>query len=166
MDILRIENVYKSFGAARVIDGISLNVPEGSVFGFIGAHGAGKTTTMKMALGLLKPDGGHIYVLDEKVRFGMTPTNRHVGYLPDVPAFYGYMRPVEYLRFCGEAAGLPASEIKSRADGLLELVGLGGADKKISGFSRGMKQRLGVAQALINRPRLLICDEPTSALDP
>jgi len=85
MDVLRIENLSKSFGGAPAVKDVSLNVPEGSVFGFIGANGAGKTTTMKMALGLLKPDGGEIFVCDEMVRFGMTATNRHVGYLPDVP---------------------------------------------------------------------------------
>jgi ABC-2 type transport system ATP-binding protein len=141
-------------------------VPEGSVFGFIGVNGAGKTTTMKMALGLLPADSGEIFVCDEKVRYGMTATNRHIGYLADVPEFYHYMRPKEYLRFCGELAGLTPSQIKERSQRLLELVGLSKANKKIGGFSRGMKQRLGVAQALINEPKLLICDEPTSALDP
>ena len=166
MGILQIQNISKSFGRNKVIDGISLDVPEGSVFGFIGANGAGKTTTMKMVLGLLKPDGGEIFVCGEKVRFGQTKTNRFTGYLPDVPEFYNYMRPKEYLRLCGEVSGLSDDLIKSRSAQLLELVGLNKLNKKISGFSRGMKQRLGVAQALINEPRLLICDEPTSALDP
>jgi ABC-2 type transport system ATP-binding protein len=164
--ILQIQNVTKSFGNTPVIRGISLDVPEGSVFGFIGVNGAGKTTTMKMALGLLRPDDGEIAICGERVRFGQTPTNRHVGYLPDVPEFYNYMRPKEYLRLCGEIVGLPDSLIKKRSDELLELVGLSKANKKIGSFSRGMKQRLGVAQALVNEPRLLICDEPTSALDP
>ena len=166
MDVLRVQNLSKSFGETQVIKGISLSVPEGSVFGFLGANGAGKTTTMKIALGLLKPSGGEVFVCDERVRFGMTKTNRYVGYLPDVPEFYPYMRPREYLRLCGEVAGLSAAAIKSRSKRLLELVGLSETNKKISGFSRGMKQRLGVAQALINEPKLLICDEPTSALDP
>ena len=166
MDILSVQNVSKHFGPVRVIDDISLSVPEGSVFGFIGANGAGKTTTMKMALGLLRPDSGAFYICGEKVRFGMTVTNRHVGYLPDVPEFYPYMRPREYLRLCGQIAGLSDAVIKSRSAKLLELVGLNKVNKKIGSFSRGMKQRLGVAQALINEPKLLICDEPTSALDP
>ena len=165
-DVLRIENLHKSFGKTSVIEGISLSVPAGSVFGFIGENGAGKTTTMKMVLGLLKPDAGEVFVCDEKVRFGMTATNRHVGYLPDVPEFYPYMRPREYLRLCGQISGLGESEIKTRSGELLELVGLSTVNRKIGGFSRGMKQRLGVAQALIGKPTLLICDEPTSALDP
>lgn len=143
-----------------------MSIPEGSVFGFIGENGAGKTTTMKMALGLLSPDAGEIFVLEEKVRFGMTKTNRHVGYLPDVPQFYPFMRPREYLRFCGEIVGLSPAQITRRSQELLDLVGLGETNKRIGTFSRGMKQRLGVAQALINSPKLLICDEPTSALDP
>ena len=166
MNILRLHHVSKSFGGTSVIQDISLDVPEGSVFGFIGANGAGKTTTMKMALGFLQPDGGEIEICGETVRFGMTATNRHVGYLPDVPAFYPYMRPKEYLRLCGRIAGLSDAVIKSRSATLLELVGLHHTNKKIGEFSRGMKQRLGVAQALINEPKLLICDEPTSALDP
>ena len=164
--ILRIQNLSKSFGNTRVLDDISLTVPEGSVFGFIGQNGAGKTTTMKIVLGLLKPNSGEISVCGEKVRYGMTETNRHIGYLPDVPEFYTYMRPKEYLQLCGKITGLDDREIKRRSDKLLELVGLHGVNKKISLFSRGMKQRLGVAQALINEPKLLICDEPTSALDP
>jgi len=165
-DVLRIEDLHKSFGTVPVIEGISLTVPAGSVFGFIGENGAGKTTTMKMVLGLLKSDSGEVFVCDEKVRFGMTATNRFVGYLPDVPEFYPYMRPREYLRLCGQITGLSDSEIRTRSGELLELVGLSAANRKIGGFSRGMKQRLGVAQALIGKPTLLICDEPTSALDP
>ena len=166
MDILQIKNLSKRFGKTQVINDISLCVPEHSVFGFIGANGAGKTTTMKMILGLLKADQGEIWLCDEKVRFGETKTNQHVGYLPDVPEFYNYMHPKEYLKLCGAITGMPADKIKSRSSELLELVGLQKANRKIGGFSRGMKQRLGVAQALLHEPRLLICDEPTSALDP
>jgi len=166
MAVLSIKNLSKSFGTNKVLDEISFEVPEGSIFGFIGANGAGKTTTMKMILGLLPSDGGDIIVCGEKVSFGATKTNRHIGYLPDVPEFYGYMRPKEYLRLCGEIAGLDSREIDRRSSMLLEMVGLAEVNKKIKSFSRGMKQRLGVAQALINQPKLLICDEPTSALDP
>jgi len=166
MDVLRTQRLTKSFGHTTVVDQVSLSVPAGSVFGFIGENGAGKTTTMKMVLGLLKPDSGEVFVCDEPVRFGMTKTNRHVGYLPDVPEFYPYMRAREYLRLCGEISGLTSADIRTRSGELLELVGLAKVNKRIGGYSRGMKQRLGVAQALINRPQLLICDEPTSALDP
>ncbi len=163
-DVLTIKGLSKSFGTQKVIDNLNLSVPEGTVFGFIGQNGAGKTTTMKMTLGLLEADGGEIIVCGETVSYGQKKNN--IGYLPDVPEFYNYMKPLEYLALCGEIAGLSKSETKDRSDELLALVSLKGVRKRIGGFSRGMKQRLGIAQALLSRPKLLICDEPTSALDP
>jgi len=146
--------------------GLNLTVPEHSIYGFIGKNGAGKTTTMKTVLGLLKADLGEIIVNGEKVVYGQTSTNQYIGYLPDVPEFYPFMTAPEYLRFCGEITGMKKAECDTRLKELLELVGLGDEKHRIKGFSRGMKQRLGIAQALLNRPKLLICDEPTSALDP
>ena len=166
MEMLRIEGLYKRFGDKQVLNGLHLSVPEHSIFGFIGKNGAGKTTTMKTVLGLLKADAGEITVNGEKVVYGETATNRYIGYLPDVPAFYPFMTASEYLRFCGEISGMKQTENEARCKELLELVGLGDEKHRIKGFSRGMKQRLGIAQALLNRPKLLICDEPTSALDP
>lgn len=166
MNILCVEGLSKKFGDKKVIDGLSFSVPENSVFGFIGKNGAGKTTTMKMILGLLRPDAGHITVCGEKVVYGRTKTNKYIGYLPDVPEFYGYMKPAEYLQLCGDITGMPPKAIRERSTRVLEMVGLSDENKRIGGFSRGMKQRLGIAQALFNEPRLLICDEPTSALDP
>lgn len=164
--MLEIRNLTKTFGGRAVVDNVSFRVPENCVFGFIGANGAGKTTTMKMVLGLLEADSGEITVCGEPVRFGATKTNRFVGYLSDVPEFYNYMRPKEYLKLCGEIVGLNKQTIQERGAELLTLVGLADVNKKIGGFSRGMKQRLGMAQALLGAPKLLICDEPTSALDP
>lgn len=166
MEILKISGLYKRFGEKEVLKGLDLSVPEHSVFGFIGKNGAGKTTTMKSILGLLRLDAGWISVAGEHVVYGQTATNRYVGYLPDVPEFYSFMTAAEYLTFCGEITGMKQRQIRERSDELLELVGLGGETHRIRGFSRGMKQRLGIAQALLNRPKLLICDEPTSALDP
>jgi ABC-2 type transport system ATP-binding protein len=166
MNVLELKNVSKHFGSLDVLSGLSFSVPEGSVFGFIGKNGAGKTTTMKMILGFLPMSGGEINVCGEPVSFGGSRTNRYIGYLPDVPEFYGYMRPKEYLRLCGQVIALSAKDIQQQTEELLGLVGLDGVSRKISGFSRGMRQRLGIAQALIGKPRLLICDEPTSALDP
>ena len=164
MDALSVKGLVKSFGTNDVIKNISFNVPMGSIFGFIGANGAGKTTTMNMALGFLERDGGEISICGEEVVFGKTA--KSVGYLPDVPEYYNYMRPMEYLSLCGQLAGMTTSQIKKRGSELIEMVGLEKANRKIGGFSRGMKQRLGIAQALLGDPKLLICDEPTSALDP
>jgi len=164
--ILEIKNLQKSFGDKPVLRGLSLSVPEHSVFGFIGRNGAGKTTTMKAALGLLRPDGGEIHVAGEKVTYGGGRTNRYIGYLPDVPEFYGFMTAREYLALCGESLGMNKADIAERSDELLALVGLAEEKHRVRGYSRGMKQRLGIAQALFARPKLLICDEPTSALDP
>lgn len=166
MEILRIEQLQKQFGKNEVIKGLSLQVPEGEIFGFIGQNGAGKTTTMKMILGLLPADAGAIYVCGNQVRFGETKTNEVIGYLPDVPEFYPYMTAMEYLKLCGQVTGMTPEKTKERSLELLGLVGLENSKKKIGGYSRGMKQRLGIAQALLNQPKLLICDEPTSALDP
>lgn len=166
MDMLTLSHVKKHFGEKTVLKDVTFSVPEHTVFGFVGQNGAGKTTTMKLILGLLKADSGEVRVGGEKVHYGDTRTNRLIGYLPDVPEFYSYMTPVEYLHFCGGITGMSASETSARTEELLELVGLSGEKRRIRGFSRGMKQRLGIAQALFNRPELLICDEPTSALDP
>ena len=166
MDMLRITGLCMRFGEKKVLNGLDLSVPEHSIFGFIGKNGAGKTTTMKLVLGLLKADAGEILVNGEKVVYGQTSTNRFIGFLPDVPEFYPFMTAPEYLFFCGEIAGMEKPEIGRRSAELLERVGLQNEKHRIKGFSRGMKQRLGIAQALLNRPKLLICDEPTSALDP
>ena len=166
MDMLTVQGLQKRFGDKEVLRGLDLTVPTHSIFGFIGKNGAGKTTTMKTVLGLLQADGGEIFVGGEPVVYGQTATNRYVGYLPDVPEFYPFMTAPEYLRFCGEITGMASGEIAERSRELLELVGLSEEKHRIKGYSRGMKQRLGIAQALLNCPKLLICDEPTSALDP
>ncbi len=166
MNILTVNNLGKKFNGKDIIKDLSFSVKENQIFGFLGKNGAGKTTTMKMILGFLKTDAGEIFVFDERVRFGNTKTNRFIGYLPDVPEFYDYMTPIEYLNLCGEITGLSKAEINERTKEILDLVGLEDENKKIGKFSRGMKQRLGIAQALFNKPKLLICDEPTSALDP
>lgn len=164
--MLHITGLCKSFGDKEVLQGVDLAVPEHSIFGFIGKNGSGKTTTMKTVLGLLKPDSGEITVNGERVTFGENNTNKYIGYLPDVPEFYSFMTAEEYLRFCAEITDMSREEIDARVSELLTLVGLIGEKHRIKGYSRGMKQRLGIAQALLNRPKLLICDEPTSALDP
>ena len=166
MSILTLTGVSKSFGGQKVLDGLTMAVSEHSVYGFLGKNGAGKTTTMKLIAGFLRPDDGTITVCGKPVRFGSSPKSLSVGYLPDVPEFYPYMTPKEYLRLCGLLSSLTRLEIEAQTAELLALVGLDGVNRHIRGFSRGMKQRLGIAQALLGKPRLLLCDEPTSALDP
>lgn len=164
--MLKINGLYKRFGDKEVLCGLDMHVPANSVFGFIGRNGAGKTTTMKAVLGLIKTDAGEIFVDGERVRYGETQTNSKIGYLPDVPEFYSFMTAREYLRLCADITGMDKNEVASRTEELLALVGLDTEKHRIGGYSRGMKQRLGIAQALLSRPGLLICDEPTSALDP
>lgn len=166
MNVLEISGLGKRFGSKQALTDVTLQVPESCVFGFVGRNGAGKTTTMKSVIGLLKPDSGEISVCGEQVKYGSGRTNRFIGYLPDVPEFYGSMTAREYMTLCGRVAGMKSADVRSRTDELLELVGLAHEKHRVKGYSRGMKQRLGIAQALINRPKLLICDEPTSALDP
>jgi len=166
MNVLTIDSLYKRFGDKDVLRGLDLEVPEHSIFGFVGRNGAGKTTTMKAVLGLLKQDKGEIFVAGEKVVYGQNTTNKYIGYLPDVPEFYSFMTAKEYLLLCGEALGIRKKLVTERSVELLSLVGLEDERHRIKGYSRGMKQRLGIAQALLSSPKLLICDEPTSALDP
>jgi ABC-2 type transport system ATP-binding protein len=159
MKMIEINHLSKRFGHKQVLQDLSFSVPKGSVVGFVGENGAGKTTTMKAILGLLPIDEGEITVCGEPVQFGSTKTNRWIGYLPDVPQFYSFMTAVEYLTFCGKIQPNKESFQPQRVMEVLELVGLEASKQKIAGFSRGMKQRLGLAQALINRPAILICDE-------
>lgn len=164
--ILNIDHVSKTFGNKQVLRDVSMSVKEGSIFGFIGQNGAGKTTTMKIILGLLKYDTGLVEVCGKKVTYGQNQTNQYIGYLPDVPEYYSYMNAREYLKLCGEITGMKKSDLGNKMEELLDLVGLTTCKSRIGTYSRGMRQRLGIAQALLNNPRLLICDEPTSALDP
>ncbi len=166
MNILEVNQLQKRFGDKTVLSDVTFSVKPQEIYGFIGGNGEGKTTTMKMILGLLKIDAGEVSVCGDPVTFGETKTNQNVGYLPDVPQFYEFMNAREYLKLCAEVTNIPADKRAARIDTLLELVSLSDVKTKIKGYSRGMKQRLGVAQALIHQPKLLICDEPTSALDP
>lgn len=159
-------DLTKSFGQYKAVDRLNLSVKKGEIFGFLGPNGAGKTTTLRMLAGLSKPDSGEIRLLGANVIFGNMHGRERIGYLPDVPECYGYMKPVEFLSFCGALFGLSESDQKKRAKELLELVGLENVTKRIAGFSRGMKQRIGIAQALINEPEIVFMDEPASALDP
>jgi ABC-2 type transport system ATP-binding protein len=161
---IEVVGLTKRFGGFTALDHIDISVEEGCVYGFLGPNGAGKTTTLRILTGLSKPDEGIARI------FGHTPGSLEArtvtGFLPDVPGFYGWMRAEEFLVFAGQLFGLDRATLGERVPLLLDLAGLTDVDARIGGYSRGMKQRLGIAQALVNAPRLLMLDEPTSALDP
>ncbi len=166
MPAIETHNLQKSFGNQLAVNNLNLHVPRGSVFGFLGPNGAGKTTTLRMLTGLASPTAGDALVLGESIRDDSRNYLGKIGFLPDVPGFYDWMRPDEFLSLAGSIFGIAGKKLKSRVAETLELTGLKGVKKRIGGFSRGMKQRLGLAQALINEPELVFMDEPTSALDP
>ncbi len=163
---IEIRNLTKVYGSTRALDSVDLTIPEGSVYGFLGPNGAGKTTTLRILAGLARPTSGAAKVLGRDVVAATNEVRAVIGFLPDVPGFYPWMTAREFLDLAGGLFGLPERVLRERVDALLDLAGLQGVDARIGGYSRGMKQRLGVAQALINAPRLLMLDEPTSALDP
>ena len=167
MKAISTDNLCKRYGKAIALDNLTLEVPENAVFGFLGPNGAGKTTTIKLLTGFSKPTGGRAWVAGEPVGDGNLTIRAKTGLLPDVPAFYDWLSGREFLHLVGEFFRLPGMEIKTRTEELLQLVDLEkAADRRIGGYSRGMKQRLGIAQALFNHPKVLFLDEPTSALDP
>ncbi|MCS0653833.1 MAG: ATP-binding cassette domain-containing protein [Bacillota bacterium] len=163
MPVVSITNLKKRFKDQEVIKGLDFQLSEGKCIALLGANGAGKTTTLKMLAGLVKPDSGTIvYEGGEKTDF-----RRLIGYLPQFPVFYEWMTGREFLEYAGQLAGLPKAEAKDRAAELLELTGIADAkNRRIGKYSGGMKQRLGIAQAIIHRPKLVMLDEPVSALDP
>lgn len=164
---IRCEGLTKRFGSVVALDALDLAVPEGSIVGFLGPNGAGKTTALRILVGLSRATSGQAWVAGHEVTLNSTALQRDIGYLPDQPAFYDWMTAREYLLFVSDLFRIPRKDGRQRCDELLELVDLSAdAGRRVGGYSRGMKQRLGIAQALINRPTVLLMDEPTSALDP
>jgi ABC-2 type transport system ATP-binding protein len=167
VEAIECRGLTKRYGKIIALDNLDLVVKERSVFGFLGPNGAGKTTTIKLLTGLSLPDKGRAWVNGKEVLPGDISFLEGVGFLPDVPAFYSWMTGRQYLKFVGELHRLEPLKIEKRCGELLELVNLKKASRrKIGGYSRGMRQRLGIAQSLINKPKVLFMDEPTSALDP
>lgn len=163
---IRTTALTKKYGEKRALDSVDLVVEEGSVFGFLGPNGAGKTTALHMLTGLARPTSGSVQILGHDIASAGNAVRAEIGFLPDVPGFYEWMTAEEFLRFVGGLFGIGRRVLDERLGMLLDLAGLGDVKTKIGGYSRGMRQRLGVAQALINAPKLLLLDEPTSALDP
>jgi ABC-2 type transport system ATP-binding protein len=169
--VLVVENLVKRFriGFFRrrvvAVDGVSFDVKRGEIFGLLGPNGAGKTTTLKTLMGLIHPTEGTLRLFGEPVT--KPAVRQRVGYLPENPYFHEYLTPRELLMFHGRLAGMSNAEISKRRDELIDYVGLGAAaNRALRKFSKGMLQRIGLAQALLAKPDLLILDEPMSGLDP
>jgi len=168
---LRIEGLTKEFrlglGRQRVValDRLDLEVEPGEIFGFLGHNGAGKTTTIKLLLGLLAPTAGRAWILDRPIQD--VAVKQHVGFLPESPYFYEYLTAAEFLTFYGQLFGLSRQALAKKIDDLLTMVSLADARHlPLRKFSKGMLQRIGLAQALVNDPQVVILDEPMSGLDP
>ncbi|BAS26721.1 ABC transporter ATP-binding protein [Limnochorda pilosa] len=154
--LVEFQEVEKRYGEVRALDGLSFGVPSSGCLGLLGPNGAGKTTALKSLLGLTRIDGGAI-----------TSRARRIGYLPQQPGLFGWMTGREYLEFVGAAVGMPSGELKEAVPRWLRQVGLEGAGRRrVGGFSGGMRQRLGLAAALLHEPDLVVLDEPVSSLDP
>ena len=159
--------ITKQFGAILALDRLDLVVPRGSIFGLLGPNGAGKTTTIRILTGLARPTAGRASVAGVEVGLDQPELRRRIGYLDQDPRFYGWMKARELLELVGRLHGLRGSELQSRVGEMLARTGLtAAAERRIGGYSGGMRQRLGIAQALINRPQILFLDEPVSSLDP
>jgi ABC-2 type transport system ATP-binding protein len=170
-EVVRVEGVTKDFRPGfglrvkRVLHGISFRVREGEIFGFVGPNGAGKTTTLKVLMGLIRPSAGRASILGRDV--AETEARRNVGFLPENPYFYDHLSGREILHFYAKVSGVAARERARRVDLLLDWVGLAyAADTRIRTYSKGMQQRVGIAQALVHDPKVVFLDEPMSGLDP
>jgi ABC-2 type transport system ATP-binding protein len=170
-DIVKIEHIVKDFRPGfglvrkRVLHGISFSVRQGEIFGFVGPNGAGKTTTLKILMGLIHAQGGSATVLGHDI--SENEYRRHVGFLPENPDFYDFLTGTEFLNFYARVSGVPAKERSERVASLLEQVGLAHAgDARLRTYSKGMLQRVGIAQAVVHDPDIVFLDEPMSGLDP
>jgi ABC-2 type transport system ATP-binding protein len=165
--IIEITGLTKKYGSVMVVDNLNLDIKEGEIFGLLGPNGAGKSTTIRMILGLTEPTGGAVSVCGLSSTKHPIEVKQKVGYLPEDVGFYKYMSGFDNLMYTARLNKLSNSEAKKRTTELLEMVGLGQeANKKTGAYSRGMKQRLGLADVLMKQPKVIILDEPTLGLDP
>ncbi|WP_234555282.1 ABC transporter ATP-binding protein [Thermus caliditerrae] len=167
MAVIETRGLTKRYGRVVAVEGLNLEVHEGEVFGLLGPNGSGKTTTILMLLGLTEPTSGEARVLGLDPMREPLKVKAKVGYLPDQVGFYGELTAWENLRYTSRLLGLPEAEAKARIEEVLRRMGLWEVrDRKVSAFSRGMRQRLGLAEVLLKRPKVAILDEPTLGLDP
>jgi len=165
--MIEISHLTKQFGPLKAVDDVSLTVAPGEVLGFLGPNGAGKSTTMKMVTGFLAPDGGRVTVGGDDVATAPMAVKRRIGYLPEGAPLYGDMTPRSFLDFVAEIRGFKGAERASRVERAVELTSLHSAlEKPIETLSKGFKRRVGLAQAILHDPEVLILDEPTDGLDP
>ena len=165
--MIEFQKLTRTYGDFTAVQPLSLTVQRGEVFGFLGPNGAGKTTTIRMMMGILVPSGGRALISGLDCHSERAEVQRHVGYLPDNPIYYDFLRGREILEFVGEMHGLTRAEARERANRLIDDFGLDEAGEEFAvNYSMGMKKRLGLACALIHDPPVLILDEPTNALDP
>ena len=165
--LLRLDNLRKSFGDIRAVDGISLSVERGQVLGFLGPNGAGKSTTMKMAAGFLEPDAGRVEIAGIDMWARPVQARRHLGYLPEGAPLYGEMTVRGFLKFCGKVRGLSGPALKRAMEEAAERTELAPVwGQSIETLSKGYRRRVGLAQAIMHKPDVLIMDEPTDGLDP
>ena len=163
--ILEIKNLHKSFGTYKALNGLDMEVPQGDIFGFLGSNGAGKSTTIRCILTLIKPDAGEILFKGSSIFKNREAFLHNIGSIVEKPDFYIHVSAFTNLEMSGKMHGINPS--KSKIYELLEMVGLKGKEKvKVKTFSQGMKQRLGIAQSLLHNPEIIILDEPTNGLDP
>jgi ABC-2 type transport system ATP-binding protein len=165
--VIETNNLTKRYRDLIAVNGLSFSVEQGEIFGFLGPNGAGKTTTILMLLGLTEPNGGEVRVCGFDPARQPLEVKKRVGYLPENPGFYDDLSGGENLLYIARLNRIPENEARNRIDRLLEQVGLSNdADRNVKEYSRGMKQRLGIAEVLIKEPQVLILDEPTLGLDP
>ena len=169
--VIKTENLSKTYGfmfwkkSEPALRNLNLAIPKGTVFGFLGPNGAGKTTTIRLLMDLIKPSEGNATLFGKPV--GKFEIKKQIGFLPDSPAFSGYLSAYEFLVICAKLLKIPRARRKDRIFEVLDMVKMSEhAKSKLAGFSRGMVQRIGIAQAILNDPKLLILDEPLVGLDP
>ena len=164
--MIKTENLTKVYNGNKAVDGLNLEIAEGDIFGFLGPNGAGKSTTILMLVGLIEPTEGKCIINDIEVARNPLKVKELIGYLPENVGFYGNMTAEQNLDYFARFYPMDANERKKRIEELLELVQLASVSQKVGGYSRGMTQRLGFAQALLNNPEVILLDEPTTNLDP
>ncbi|MBP2134141.1 ABC-2 type transport system ATP-binding protein [Methanomicrobium sp. W14] len=164
--MIDIKNLVKEYNGVRAVDNLCLNIDKGEIYGLLGPNGAGKSTTILMLTGLIQPTSGECLIDGTEVSKNPIEVKKKIGYMPEDVGFYSNLDAYENLHFFGRLYSIPEKELKDKIEGLLKQVGLNGVKKPVGGYSKGMRQRLGIAKAQLNDPSVIILDEPTANLDP